>query len=109
MPDITINEQGVFLLLAKLNPRLKASGPDGIPTLLLKETAREIAPALTAFFKRSLDTGLRPKIWKHALVQPVFKKGDRSQAANYRPISLTSVCCKLMEHIIRPPQWGTAD
>ncbi|KAL8616823.1 hypothetical protein ACOMHN_017860 [Nucella lapillus] len=100
MPDVAISEQGVFLLLAKLNPR-KASGPDGIPTILLKETAREIAPALTSLFQLSLDTGLIPKIWKHALVQPVFKKGDRSQAANYRPISLTCVCCKLMEHIIR--------
>ena len=39
--------------------------------------------------------------WRHAIVQPVFKKGDRSSAANYRPISLTSVICKLLEHAIR--------
>ena len=38
--------------------------------------------------------------WKHTLVQPIFKKGDRSQAASYRPISLTCICCKRLEHIV---------
>ena len=100
MPNIEIEERGVHLLLANPNPK-KAAGPDKLPTKLLKEIATEIAPILTALFRNSLNTGLVPGDWKHALVQPIFKKGDRSQAANYRPISLTSVCCKMMEHIVR--------
>jgi hypothetical protein len=38
--------------------------------------------------------------WKLANVSPIFKKGDKSKPANYRPVSLTSVCCKVIEHII---------
>ena len=48
-----------------------------------------------------MHTSQVPKIWKHALIQPVFKKEDCNFAQNYRPISLTSICCKLLEHIVR--------
>ena len=41
-----------------------------------------------------------PDDWKKANVTAVFKKGDRHSAANYRPVSLTSICCKLQEHVI---------
>ena len=41
-----------------------------------------------------------PAMWKEANVAPVFKKGKRAEAANYRPISLTVVICKILEHII---------
>ena len=41
-----------------------------------------------------------PFIWNSANVSPIFKKGDKSTAANYRPISLTCILCKVMEHII---------
>ena len=100
MPDIVVEVNGVRKLLQNLNPR-KASGPDKIPSRLLKELATELAPALTLLFNRSLEEGIVPEIWRHAQVQPIFKKGDRGQAANYRPISLTCVCCKLLEHIVR--------
>ena len=38
--------------------------------------------------------------WRNANVAPVFKKGNRDLSENYRPVSLTCVCCKIMEHII---------
>ena len=100
MQKIKVTTEGVEKLLQNLNPR-KASGPDGIPCRLLQSLAKELAPTLTHLFSSSLESGKIPKIWKHALVQPIFKKGDRSKAANYRPISLTCICCKLLEHIIR--------
>ena len=100
MPEITVTIQGIVKLLKNLNPS-KAAGPDKIPCRLLVFTAQEIAPAITHLFSLSLKSGEIPDAWRHALVQPVFKKGDRSCAANYRPISLTSVICKLLEHVIR--------
>ena len=100
MPKITITTEGVEKLLQNLNPR-KASGPDGIPCRLLQSLSKELSPKLTYLFSSSLESGKIPEIWKHALVQPIFKKGDRSKASNYRPISLTCICCKLLEHIIR--------
>ncbi len=100
MPDIVVTEAGVTSLLKKINPK-KACGPDNIPGRLLQLLSQELSPIITLLFNRSLQTGEIPRIWKHALVQPLFKKGDRSRATNYRPISLTSICCKLLEHIVR--------
>ena len=40
------------------------------------------------------------KVWKHAFVTPVFKNGTTCEANNYRPIPLTSTCCRVMERII---------
>ncbi len=100
IPDILVTEAGVNSLLKKINPK-KACGPDNIPGRLLQMLSLELAPILTLLFNRSLQTSDMPKIWKHALVQPLFKKGDRSRAVNYRPISLTCICCKLLEHIVR--------
>ena len=90
---------GVIKLLKNLKS-FAASGPDGIPTMLLKQTAEEIAPAVTLLFRASINQGKVPTQWKKAHIVPLFKKGSRSDAANYRPISLTSVLCKLCEHII---------
>ena len=99
MGPFRVTEQGVKKLLLNLDPH-KAQGPDNVPTRLLKEFADELTPALTLVFQASLQQGKVPDDWKAALVTPVFKKGDRTVPANYRPISLTSVCCKLLEHII---------
>ena len=99
MDNFTISCNGVEKLLRDLNPH-KAQGPDNIPACFLKEFAPELAPAITLIFKASLKQGKVPADWKKANVTPLFKKGDRTAAVNYRPISLTSLCCKLMEHII---------
>ena len=59
-----------------------------------------LAPALTFIFQASLDQGQAPDDWRLAYVTPLFKKGDKSRASNYRPVSLTSLCCKVVDHII---------
>ena len=97
--EITITENGVQNLLQNLKSN-KAPGPDTIRPFILKTLALDISPILTTIFQASLDTGVVPSDWKTANVTPVFKKGDRSKAENYRPISLTCICCKLLEHII---------
>ena len=99
MKDITFSQNGVMKLLGNLNPH-KAMGPDNIPPMILKECATELAPAVTAIFQTSYTTGDIPEDWRTALVTPIYKKGEKYQAINYRPISLTSVCCKIMEHIV---------
>ena len=50
--------------------------------------------------KQSLKTGCLPEDWRDANISPIFKRGDRQQTQNYRPISLTSISCKILEHII---------
>jgi len=90
--------KGVTKLLRNLKPH-KATGPDGIPARLLKQTT-EVAPAVTLLFQASRDCGKVPTVWKEALIVTIFKKGNRSSAVNYRPISLTSILCKLCKHIV---------
>ena len=99
IPNIHIDNNGALKLLSRLNPS-KANGPDLLPTRVLKEAATEIAPYLSFIFQQSINTGEVPPDWKHANVVAIFKKGSRSEAANYRPVSLTTVPCKLLEHII---------
>ena len=99
MEDITVSCKGMVKLLRNLKPH-KAAGPDDIPVMLPKEAADEIAPAITLLFQASLNQGNTPSTWRKALVVPIFMKGSKSDASNYRPISLTSVFCKLCEHIL---------
>ena len=98
-PPINVDPKGIQKLLKDLKPH-KATGPDCIPARLLKTAADELAPGLAHLFQISVDNGKIPLDWKTALVTPVFKKGNRSDPGNYRPISLTSIACKILEHVI---------
>ena len=99
MEEFSISCNGILKLLQNLKP-FKAAGPDKLKPLLLKELREEIAPIIQIIFERSLQTGKLPADWCKAQVTPVFKKGNKSSAANYRPISLTCILCKVLEHII---------
>ena len=59
-----------------------------------------MAPAYRLLFQASLNQGKVPEDWKRATIVPLFKKGDKARAVNYRPVSLTSISSKLLEHII---------
>jgi hypothetical protein len=71
--DITITQEGVQKLLCHLNP-YKATGPDQVSPGLLKETAKQISPALTLVFQASINQGKVPEEWKYANITPLFKK-----------------------------------
>ena len=78
----------------------KNSGPGGIRPRVLKELSSELAPILTLLFKASLHQQSLPDIWKRTSVSPIYKKGDKTNPSNYRPVSLTCISCKLIKHII---------
>ena len=94
-----ISENGVFMLLDRIDVS-KSSGPDKLPGRLLQSLAKEITPIVHFIFTQSLCTGELPTEWTQANVAPIFKKGSKLQAVNYRPVSLTCITCKLFEHII---------
>ena len=99
MEDIVVTKEGVTKLLKGLNPS-KALGPDELHPRALKELTTELGPIFAHLFQQSIDSGEIPKEWTLANISPLFKKGDRSLACNYRPVSLTCVPCKLLEHIV---------
>ena len=75
-------------------------GPDQIPNIFLKKTAINTAELPTCIFNQSISTHSLLKDWLQANINPLFKKGNTNLAVNYRPVSLTCVYCKLLEHII---------
>ena len=79
----------------------KSPGVDGISLKILKETLEQISTPLVHVFNMSLQEGIVPLEWKEANMIPLFKKGSRNKSVHYRPVSLTSVICKLLETIIR--------
>ena len=99
MEELSISCNGILKLLQNLKP-FKAAGPDRLKPLLLNELREEIAPIIQIIFECSLQTGKLPADWCRAKVTPIFKKGSKSSAANYRPISLTCILCKALEHTI---------
>ena len=88
MEEFGTSVTGILKLLKNLKPD-KVSGPDKLKPLLLQELREEIAPILLVIFERSLQTGKLPADWCTAQVGHIFKKGDKSSAADYvyRPIS----------------------
>ena len=99
MPEIKINTNGVIQLLKSINPH-KATGLDNIPAYFLDNLSEELSPFIWFFFQLSSDNDNIPVDWKQTNVVPIFFKGDKHSAVNYRPVSLTAICCKLLEHII---------
>ena len=100
MIPIKITKDAILKKLSQLDIN-KSSGPDGIHPRVLKECAKELAAPLADLFQASIDSDYVPDDWKFAIVSPIFKKGSKQIAANYRPIALTSVLCKLLESFIR--------
>ncbi|CAM4563226.1 unnamed protein product [Caretta caretta] len=96
--DITISE--VETKLEQLNGT-KSGGPDNLHPRILKELAHEIASPLARIFNESVNSGVVPYDWSIANIVHIFKKGKKSDPGNYRPVSLTSVVCKVLEKMLK--------
>ena len=100
LTDIDISEEEVRKIPAGLHVD-KAAGPDQISPVILTQAADLLSYPVTKLFERSIEEGNVPQDWRCATVTPIFKKGSRAEACNYRPVSLTCILCKCMEKIIR--------
>ena len=96
---IEVTTEGLIKLINSL-PNGKCPGPDGIRKPDLLVDVRMSALCLKHIFQASIDSGMLPTQWKLAFVTPVHKGGDKMTTNNYRPISLTGIPCKMMEHIV---------
>ena len=78
----------------------KAMDPDKIHAWILKEGRYGLYKPLSMLYNLSLKCGKLPTDWKQAIVTPIFKKGCRHDPNNYRPVSLTSQVCKVLEFFV---------
>ena len=98
--SIEITEDMILKKLKKIKIN-KSPGPDTIHPRVIHEISNEICKPLCIIFQASIKSKKLPDEWKHAHVTAIYKKGAKTKPQNYRPVSLTSVVCKLMEGIVR--------
>ena len=98
--DPVFNELIVKKILSELNPT-KTPGVDSVHPYVLKMCLDSMSRPLSKIFENSYSSGIVPELWRNANITALYKKGNKLQASNYRPISLTSVICKCMEKIIK--------
>ena len=101
--SMTVSRTFLSVKQGSLNSISRQPKPVGLmesPTWYWKSVRINLLQPFQEFFQCSLDTGLLPKDWLNANIAPVFKKGDRHAPENYRPVSLTSVLSKILEHFV---------
>jgi hypothetical protein len=100
MINVSFDVETVQRKLSLLNVN-KSPGPDNIHPRVLKEAASVLAFPLCQIFRCSLETGQLPLDWRSGNISAIYKKGKKCLPCNYRPISLTSILCKILESLIR--------
>ena len=100
LPNMNIVEEMVRNEILKLNVN-KSCRPDEMHPQVLIELVDLVSKPLVLLLNKTMDEGCIPQDWKMAYNSPIFKKGARNKAENYRPISLTSIVCKLMESFVK--------
>src|ERR1043165_5205028 len=100
LSTIYFNKNDVHEIINNMNAN-SAPGPNGFRPILLKNLNNFLCLPLSILFMLIFQSGKLPDAWKLALVKPIFKKGSSSDPNNYRPISLTSIVCKIFEAIIK--------
>ena len=98
--NILFTVESVLKKMKNLNPN-SSSGSDGIHNLFLINTQAVISKPLAFPFEYIFHARKIPDAWRNGNITPIFKKGKSTESSNYRPISLTSNCCKVMESIIK--------
>ena len=92
----SITKTETVKLLESLNPT-KSMGWDMIPPKLLRLGAKELAPSLTNILNLAINSGEYPRSWKKGEWIPVYKKNERTDRKNYRPITVLSIVNKIFE------------
>jgi len=98
--DLVLTSECIYNKLVKLKVN-KSPGPVHLHPRILCKTRDVIAYPLSLKFSKSVESGILPGDWKLAEVTAVYKKGSKHDRGNKRPVSLTSVCYKILESVIR--------
>ena len=98
--NFVISDEDIISAISAISPD-SGCGPDGVPVCLLKTCAQELCQPIKLIWTESYTLGLVPKFYKETHISPLYKKGNRAHAVNYRPVALTSHIIKIYERILR--------
>ena len=99
LSSFEVSEDLVCSILLQTNKN-KACGPDAISARIIHECAHELVVPVTKICRLSIEQGTCPITWKRANVVPIFKKGDKACALNYRSVSLLPLFSKVLEKVV---------
>jgi len=105
MNNVTFSSYLVFKTLSKCKTS-RSLDPDGFSTSFAKKLKSTLAYPLAVLFTHIFESGTIPDAWRVAQITPVHKEGVSSSVENYRPVSLTSVMCKVFERIVKEQMLG---
>ena len=99
LSNIEFSESDIEAAIHKLKSGA-SPGPDNVPAILLKKCKKALSKPLHKLWKSSFESGSVPQTLKHGLITPIFKKGSKGDATNYRPVILTSHVIKIFERVV---------
>lgn len=102
LTELEITGEMIAIAIRELKPD-RAAGPDGLPPIFLKKCEESLILPLKLIYEKSITSGIVPKNFKIGVITPIHKGGNRCEPKNYRPVTLTSVLCKVLEKIILKP------
>ena len=96
LPSLSFSQDNIAKIIQNLDPN-KAHGHDNISIRVLKICGSSICKTLEMIFKQCIETGVFPSEWKKGNIVPIHKKGDKQTLENYCPVSLLSICGKILD------------
>ena len=99
MASFVITQQDLYRAILSTKDKLTET-PEQIPPYFIKRVFKSLLIPLLYFYNHSIAHNVVPSQWKRSVVVPIYKKGDRMQPSNYRPIALTSSFCRILETIL---------
>ncbi len=100
LSTVPVSYEEILKMMEELEVN-KATGPDGVSNWILKECREQLADKIHSQVVTSLSQGRVPKDWKRANITPIYKRGNKENLLNYKPVSLTSVVGKLCKRTIK--------
>ena len=99
LEEIELNGANMASALGRLSER-SASGPDGVPAILLKKCSDAVLRPLLTLWRSSIEAGYVPSLHKEGVITPIYKGGSRGDCKSYRPVVLTSHISKVFERVV---------